>query len=364
MRDYSKISSTFWTGKTGKAIRKDKDAQIVALYLMSSPHANMIGVFNCPIGYIQIDTGLSEEGASKGLKRLIELDFCTFDGDLDTVWVHEMAKYQIGDELKETDNQIKGIRKQFENLPEGAIKQGFWDKYHEAFHLHEYKPLTSPSKAPSKPGTGTGAGEEAGLGGNSNQSLKDNLGLKSQPDSTRSSSSSKTIGTRLPIDWVLPKAWGDWALAERKDLTADMIRRESEQFKDHWIANANQKNGKKADWKAAWRTWIRRVPVAKQANGQPSSHSLPWFLTHTGITEKGQELGIALAKDEQPPAYKVRVCLAAGVTEDEYRKACVDNKVNYYPLYPLAKITPQKTERLDTTGKPPLREALKAGASA
>jgi hypothetical protein len=362
MRDYSKISSTFWTGKTGKAIRKDKDAQIVALYLMSSPHANMIGVFNCPIGYIQIDTGLSEEGASKGLQRLIELDFCTFDGELDTVWVHEMAKYQIGDELKETDNQIKGIRKQFENLPEGAIKQGFYDKYHVAFHLQDYKPVQSPSKAPSKSGTGTGAGEEAGHGGNSNQSLKDNLGLETK-DSSRSSSSTKKNGSQLPVDWLLPKKWGDWALKERPDLTESAIRLEADKFKDHWIANANQRTGKKADWCAAWRNWIRKVPVVKAANGSTHPALLPWFMTASGIADKGAELGMPLEKDEQPPAYKIRVCREAGVTEDQYRKACIDHGKSYNPLYPVAKIDLSKP-RLDVSNKPSLRESLKAGAGA
>ncbi|HEY0268071.1 MAG TPA: hypothetical protein VGC12_02435, partial [Methyloradius sp.] len=62
MRDYSKVSGAFWTGKTGKSIRRDMETQIVAMYLMTSPHANMIGVFSLPVGYIQIDTGLTFEG--------------------------------------------------------------------------------------------------------------------------------------------------------------------------------------------------------------------------------------------------------------------------------------------------------------
>jgi len=40
MRDYAKVSPRFWIGNTGKQLRSDPDAQVVALYLMSNPHAN------------------------------------------------------------------------------------------------------------------------------------------------------------------------------------------------------------------------------------------------------------------------------------------------------------------------------------
>ena len=48
MRDYGKVSPGFWIGETGKALRGDMEAQIVALYLMTSPHATMTGVYHCP----------------------------------------------------------------------------------------------------------------------------------------------------------------------------------------------------------------------------------------------------------------------------------------------------------------------------
>ena len=159
MRDYAKISGTFWTGKTGKALRGDMQAQIVALYLMSSPHSEMTGVFNCPILYIAHETGLSIEGASEGLASLIEAGFCTFDHETDTVFVHEMARYQIGDELKPTDNRIIGVQKIYAKMPESLIRRGFYAKYKELFFLPEEGKKgvvdVSPLQAPSKPETET-----------------------------------------------------------------------------------------------------------------------------------------------------------------------------------------------------------------
>ncbi len=63
-------------------------------------------------------------------------------------------------------------------------------------------------------------------------------------------------GARLPADWVLPKSWGDWAVAEKPDWSVADIRRVSEDFRDHWISKAG-KDATKLDWLATWRKWVR-----------------------------------------------------------------------------------------------------------
>ena len=53
MRDYGKVSPQFWIGQTGKKLRAEgMEAQIVAMYLMTSPHANMLGLYYCPAMFI------------------------------------------------------------------------------------------------------------------------------------------------------------------------------------------------------------------------------------------------------------------------------------------------------------------------
>jgi hypothetical protein len=155
MRDYSKVGPKFWIGETGKALRGHPEAQIVAMYLMTCPNSEMTGVFYCPMWAIAAETGLGEEGASKGLQRLVEVDFCTYEAGKELVFVHEMAKYQIGEELKVNDNQVKSVQKAFSSM-KGVIRQRFFEKYEGAFHLVD----SSPSQAPSKPRTETGAGTE------------------------------------------------------------------------------------------------------------------------------------------------------------------------------------------------------------
>lgn len=90
MRDYAKVGPKFWIGATGKKLRAaGPEAQIVALYLMTSPHANMLGLYYIPKMFIAHETGLGLEAASKGLQRGIEAGFCEYDEASEMVWVIE-----------------------------------------------------------------------------------------------------------------------------------------------------------------------------------------------------------------------------------------------------------------------------------
>jgi len=135
MRDYSVVKPSFWISGTGKKLRGDVEAQIIAFYLMTGPHSTMTGVFHCPIMYMAHETGLDIQGASKGLQSLINEDFCFFDDDSETVFVTNALRYQVGENLKPKDNRVKGIKKQFESLPETRAKAEFLNKYWDVLGL-------------------------------------------------------------------------------------------------------------------------------------------------------------------------------------------------------------------------------------
>ena len=162
MRDYGKVAPQFWLGATGKELRGNPEAQIVALYLMTGPHSEWTGVFHCPILYIAHETGMTMEGASKALARLIEVGFCLFDEASDTVFVKSMARFQIGPDLKESDKRVAGLRNEVSKWPESRIKTAFLELYNIPFCLGFMKGDGSPFGAPSKPRAGartrTGAG--------------------------------------------------------------------------------------------------------------------------------------------------------------------------------------------------------------
>lgn len=152
MRDYAKIGPKFWIGKTGKKLRTAGiEAQLVALYLMSSPHANMLGLYYIPQAFISHETGLGFEGASKGLQGCIEAGFCQYDEDSEMVWVMEMARFQVGDELHGKDLRIKGVQNEYDSLPENPYLAAFFDMYSKAFCMSSKRDTGSPLEAPSKP---------------------------------------------------------------------------------------------------------------------------------------------------------------------------------------------------------------------
>lgn len=155
MRDYGSVSPSFWIGETGKVLRGNAPAQLIALYLMTGPHSTMTGVFHCPIIYISYETGTPLEGASKGLQDLINAGFCEYDEKTETVFVINMALYQIAESLKAGDNRIAGLKKDIARMGSERMKSRFLEVHGERFNLveqaqkDEEKP--SPFEAPSKP---------------------------------------------------------------------------------------------------------------------------------------------------------------------------------------------------------------------
>lgn len=156
MRDYAKIAPTFWTGDTGKKLRKRGiEGPLVALYLCSAPLSNMLGLYYQPVLFMAHETGLGEEGARKGLLDCIETGFCHYDEESEVVFVPEMAKWQVAESLKATDNRCAGLQRDYETLPDCPFLGMFFDRYAEAFHLSGRRERKAenlaPAKAPSKP---------------------------------------------------------------------------------------------------------------------------------------------------------------------------------------------------------------------
>jgi hypothetical protein len=148
VREYARLVSGFWRGHTGRLIRKlGPNARVVAVYLISGPEANMIGLYSLPIPILCHDTGLSEKEASKALQGLFEADFAAHDSVSDDVWVFNMAIYQIADQLNPNDKQCKGVWRELLKYKNSKFFKGFYDRYRTKFHL---PPLDFPvsSKSP------------------------------------------------------------------------------------------------------------------------------------------------------------------------------------------------------------------------
>jgi hypothetical protein len=138
-RLYAIVKPGFWTGKTGRAItRLGKDVRILADYLITSPHANLIGLYSLSIPIVAHETGLTLDEVSAALATLGELDFAHYDYEAECVWVTNMARFQMawkGDGLSEGDKRVKASIREYEEVTENTFLGAFFDFYATALHL-------------------------------------------------------------------------------------------------------------------------------------------------------------------------------------------------------------------------------------
>lgn len=154
MRDFVKVSPTFWSGPTGRSLRKaGQDVQLTALYLMTCPHSNYLGLYVLPINYIAADTGLPLERVRDALVIIEQSAFARYDEESETVWLVEGAKWQLGElsgggNGKKADNRVAMVRKDFAALPSDCPFLGdFSEKYAKALKLvPELEPVTKSSQ--------------------------------------------------------------------------------------------------------------------------------------------------------------------------------------------------------------------------
>ncbi|MDH5528138.1 MAG: hypothetical protein OEY97_12620 [Nitrospirota bacterium] len=136
MRDSSRVSSRFWTGAVGLRLKRlGANAQLVALYLITCPHANDLGLYFLPVPYLSFDTGLPPDAAQAALSALEKDGFAHYDPLSSFVWVPDMAAWQLGDTLSPRDRRVIGVRNLLAHMPENPYLEPFTRRYREAFHL-------------------------------------------------------------------------------------------------------------------------------------------------------------------------------------------------------------------------------------
>jgi hypothetical protein len=153
VRDYAKASPKFWTGDFGKSIRGDHFLQALAWYLITAPAGNMVGLYVLPAGYIATDLGSPLKGTLKGLDALGKSGFAHYDQGHETVWVVEQARHELGEQLEETDNRVKRVRRLVADHCKSRLFRPFLEMYAAGYHLLdllEEAPPVAPLEAPSE----------------------------------------------------------------------------------------------------------------------------------------------------------------------------------------------------------------------
>lgn len=352
MRKYSSITPKFWIGKTGRKLRGDISAKLVAAYLLSCPNNDMTGVFYCPLCQISAETGLPLEGPSvplpspfqgplKGIREALETlqreDFAIYDYESEYVFVKKMALFQIAPELKPTDKRVTGIKTAIESMPEN-FKYLFIKEYNECFNLGfkdipapdfeefcnktqgENKIFESPLEAPSKALRSQEQEQEqeqehirkenikeknppttSGLEKRSEDAL-----LFSEPESqtvSKTETVEKKVKRKSKAKQPCPFNDGD-AIPEDFVKVAEQYHIANPQLLFQKMISYCKSNGKEyVDFKAAFRTFC--IQDQERSRGKQSS---------------GTNSNNSASMPYEPPG---------GFTEDYYRKGCkFDDKGN------------------------------------
>ncbi len=116
MRDFGRVYSSFWQSPEMRAI--DEDARTLALYLLTTPHGNLIGTFRLPDAYAAEDLQWPIERVSKGFAKLGSIEFVTRDEGTKWLFITKFLKWNSF----ENPNVAKAAHKAFDQVPALELK--------------------------------------------------------------------------------------------------------------------------------------------------------------------------------------------------------------------------------------------------
>lgn len=157
MAFYGVVFPEFWTGRTGRELRAlGKDAQLLALYLVTNRHTNMLGLYRLLIDDIRHETGLGLKGIEAGLVAAAATDFGCFDSTTSFVWVKTMARFRMnvpaGEALDPDDKKVLALNKLYHKLEPNPFLGEFFDANHHMFRIRKRRESTgvvAPFAAPT-----------------------------------------------------------------------------------------------------------------------------------------------------------------------------------------------------------------------
>ena len=108
MAAFANIRPSLW--RSSKVRQLEGIEKLIAIYMMTNEHFNMIGLYRLPISLIDSDIALGLAQITAAIERLTDVGFCKYDHDHEVVWVVDMAKTQaIGGAPKPNQKQCKGV---------------------------------------------------------------------------------------------------------------------------------------------------------------------------------------------------------------------------------------------------------------
>lgn len=111
MRVYGSVHSCFWANPANQKL--SDQAKLLAIYLLTGPHSNMLGCFRLPDGYVNEDLNWNNRITKNAFTQLANADFLIRDQQTSWVLIYEFLKWNSIQNPK----QAIGIQKIFDQIP-------------------------------------------------------------------------------------------------------------------------------------------------------------------------------------------------------------------------------------------------------
>jgi hypothetical protein len=111
MRIYGSIQTCFWENPESQKL--SDQGKLLATYLFTGPHSNMIGCFRLPAGYIIEDLNWDTLKVKEAFQELSESNFITRDEVTGWLLINNFLKWNPIQNPK----QAKGVQKLFDAIP-------------------------------------------------------------------------------------------------------------------------------------------------------------------------------------------------------------------------------------------------------
>lgn len=112
---YQKIHSQIWQDEKFSGL--SLNAQLLFLYILTSPHSNALGVYVLPLGYIEGDLKWPKKTLSKAFGELLKMGSIKYNSPV--ILIKNHLRYNPIDSLNK--NQLKNIVKIISQLPRNPL---------------------------------------------------------------------------------------------------------------------------------------------------------------------------------------------------------------------------------------------------
>ncbi|WBA84427.1 hypothetical protein [Endozoicomonas sp. GU-1] len=105
MKEFGKVSSQFWISDDIQPL-SDK-AKLLALYLLTTGHGNLIGIFRMPKGYIAADLNWEEPSVERAIAELTASGFLLASDQCQYICIPQFMEHNPVDNITQIDARLK-----------------------------------------------------------------------------------------------------------------------------------------------------------------------------------------------------------------------------------------------------------------